>query len=125
MQTGHLRRWIGERHRPRWQAPFNHPSDVAVSPEGTIYVADGYGNSCVHAFSRQGELVASWGRPGKGPGEFTTPHGIAVDGRGRVLVGDRENLRVQVFTPEGEYLEEWAPFTGPMDIWVDGKGWCS
>jgi len=82
---------IGRRHRPRFQAPFNHPTDVAVAADGEIYVADGYGNSMVHRFSAAGEHLASWGRPGAGPGEFTTPHAVWVDRSDRVLVADREN----------------------------------
>src|SRR5262245_52686857 len=77
---------LGDRERPRLQAPFNHPADVAVAPNGEIYVADGYGNSAVHRFSPKGELIQSWGTPGSRPGEFTTPHGIWIDLQGRVLV---------------------------------------
>ncbi len=117
-----LRLRIGGRHRPRHQAPFNFPTDVAVAPDGSLYVADGYGNSCVHRFAPDGQLLHTWGRPGRGPGEFTTPHGIFVDARGRVLVGDRENHRVQVFTADGEDVEGGGPFTGPMDVWVDREG---
>ena len=67
---------IGVRGKSALQAPFNHPADVAVSPGGDIYVADGYGNSMVHKFSPNGEHVLSWGGPGGEPGQFTTPHGI-------------------------------------------------
>ncbi len=112
---------LGERHRPRTQAPFNHPTDVAVGPGGDFYVSDGYGNTMVHRFAPDGALVRSWGGRGSGPGEFTTPHGIGVLGDGRVLVGDRENNRVQVFSPEGDYLKDFGPFYKPMDIHIDGE----
>lgn len=113
---------LGESNRPRFQAPFNHPTDVAVGQQGDIYVADGYGNTMVHRFSADGKLKKSWGGSGTGPGQFTTPHGINVLPDGRLLVGDRENDRIQVFDPEGTYLTEWHGFYHPMDIHVDGRG---
>jgi peptidylglycine monooxygenase len=113
---------IGDRHRPRHEEPFNHPTDVAVAPKGDIYVSDGYGNSRVHRFSAEGEWLQTWGRPGSGPGEFTTPHAVWVDSEERVLVADRENNRVQVFTADGEYLAEWPDLFHPMDIYVDQAG---
>lgn len=113
---------LGQRHRPRFGEPFNHPTDAAVAPNGDIYVSDGYGNTRVHWFSPDGRLIRSWGGRGSGPGQFTTPHGIWVLPDGRVLVGDRENNRVQVFTARGEYAEAWNDFFHPMDIYVDGGG---
>jgi DNA-binding beta-propeller fold protein YncE len=119
---GTLELSLGERHQPRFQAPFNHPTDAALAPNGDIYVADGYANASVHRFSADGEWLGSWGRPGKGPGEFVTPHALWVDREGRVLVVDRENDRVQVFDAEGRYLDEWADFFHPMDLYVDVEG---
>lgn len=113
---------LGNRGRPAFQAPFNHPADVAVSSSGDIYVADGYGNSNVHRFSSDGKHLGSWGEPGAGPGQFTTPHGIWVDDRDRVYLADRENDRVQIFSPEGDYITEWRDFFHPMDIFGDAQG---
>jgi peptidylglycine monooxygenase len=113
---------IGQRGRPSLQAPFNHPADIVVAPGGDIFVADGYGNSSVHRFSADGRHKLSWGEPGSGPGQFTTPHGIWVDSAERVYVCDRENNRVQVFSLTGEYLTEWRDFYHPMDIYQDGEG---
>ena len=113
---------IGERHVPSFQAPFNHPTDVAVATDGEIYVSDGYGNSAVHRFSATGELISSWGSPGTGPGEFSTPHGIWLDRADRVLVTDRENDRVQLFDRDGGYLGEWGDFYHPMDLYEDDRG---
>ena len=113
---------LGTRNAPRFQAPFNHPTDVAVAPDGEIYVSDGYGNSAIHRFSASGEHMTTWGRPGSGPGEFTTPHAIWVDRADRVLVADRENNRVQVFDRDGRFLEEWGDFYHPMDIAEDDRG---
>lgn len=111
---------LGVRGRPG--APFNAPCDVAFGPDGSIYVADGYGHSVVHRFAAAGRLLATWGRPGTGPGEFTTPHGIWVSPDGRVMVADRENNRVQVFTPEGRFLTEWRDHHKPMSVHGDPEG---
>lgn len=113
---------LGHRGRPALQAPFNHPADVAVSPSGEIYVADGYGNASVHRFTAEGRHLGSWGAPGAGHGQFATPHGIWVDARHRVLVADRENNRLQLFSPEGDYYGEWRDLYHPMDIYVDAGG---
>jgi peptidylglycine monooxygenase len=119
---GRVQLVLGHRGRPSLQAPFNHPADVAVAPSGEIYVADGYGNSSVHRFSAEGRHLDSWGAPGAGHGQFTTPHGIWVDAQDRVLVADRENNRVQLFSPEGDYYGEWRDLYHPMDIYVDAGG---
>src|SRR5438477_273239 len=79
-----------------------------VAPGGDLYVTDGYGNARVHRFSAEGRLLQSWGEPGAGPGQFNLPHGIAVLADGRVLVADRENDRIQLFDPEGKYLDQWT-----------------
>jgi len=101
--------------------PFNKPTDLAQSPNGDLYVSDGYGNSSVHRFTADGEFIQSWGEPGSGPGQFNLPHGVWVDGK-RVYVADRQNNRVQIFTPEGEYLEEWGNLLRPCDIYFDKRG---
>jgi DNA-binding beta-propeller fold protein YncE len=110
---------------------FNMPADVAVSPAGDIYVADGYGNSRVVKFSRTGKYVTEWGKKGKAPGEFHLVHAIFLDGKGRVYVGDRENDRIQIFDTDGKYLDQWrecgAPFglflqNGARMLVADGRG---
>jgi len=113
---------LGQRGRPALRAPFNHPADIAIAPNGDIYVADGYGNSSVHRFSAEGKHLMTWGGPGKGRGQFTTPHGIWVDARERVFVADRENDRVQIFSPEGDFYGEWGDQYHPMDIYIDAAG---
>jgi len=120
-KAGKLVQALGKRHWPSLDAPFNHPTAAAEAPDGEIYVADGYGNSSVHRFAADGSLIRTWGGQGSGPGAFTTPHAIAVDRRGRVLVGDRENNRVQVFDRAGTYLAEWGDFYHPMQIWIDDR----
>jgi DNA-binding beta-propeller fold protein YncE len=95
---------------------------VAVGPKGDLYISDGYGNCRVHRFSPTGELKRSWGSAGQGPGEFFLPHGIAVAADGRVFVCDRENDRIQIFSPDGEYLSEWTDTRRPTHIVFDGQG---
>ena len=121
-RDGKLVRALGRRHWPELDAPFNHPTAAAEAPDGEIYVSDGYGNSSVHRFTADGRLLGTWGGPGHGPGAFTTPHAIAIDRRGRVLVADRENNRVQVFDREGTFVAEWGDFYHPMQIWIDERG---
>ena len=119
---GTLLMTLGERHRPHFQTPFNHPADAATTPTGEILVADGYANSVVHRFSASGVWQQTFGTPGAGPGTFTTPHAVRVHPDGRILVADRENDRVQIFSPGGEYLTEWRDFYHPMDLYIDGQG---
>ena len=112
----------GYRDVTRGGEPFNLPAGIAVAPSGEVFVADGYANCRVHRFSAGGELIASWGEPGKGPGEFNLPHGIWIDSNGRVLVADRENDRVQVFTQDGEHLTTWeTKLVGPALFCVDDE----
>ena len=76
----------------------------------------------IHRFNADGRHLHSFGGPGTGPGEFTTPHAVWVDRSNRVLVADRENDRVQLFDRDGYYLEEWGDFYHPMDIYEDAAG---
>jgi DNA-binding beta-propeller fold protein YncE len=102
--------------------PFHFPTNVALSASGEIYVSDGYGNARIHKFSPAGELLVSWGAPGTGPGEFRIPHGIAVAPDDRVVVADRENSRLQFFSPDGEFLEEWTGIARPCQVTFDRDG---
>jgi DNA-binding beta-propeller fold protein YncE len=99
--------------------PFHYPTNLALSPEGDMYVTDGYGNARVHKFSPDGRLLFSWGEPGSGPGQFHLPHGIAVDRQGIVYVADRENSRIQLFTSAGKLLAEWTDVARPCQVFID------
>ena len=97
-------------------------SGVVVAPNGDIYVADGHGsgtNDRIVKFSKDGKLITAWGKHGKGPGEFDTPHGIALDSAGRVYVADRANNRIQIFEPDGKFVAEWKQFGRPSDVAID------
>ncbi|MDI7260342.1 MAG: peptidyl-alpha-hydroxyglycine alpha-amidating lyase family protein [Thermodesulfobacteriota bacterium] len=96
--------------------PFNRPTNVAVAPDGELYVSDGYGNACVHRFTADGTLIQSWGEPGIGPGQFYLPHGIGVSPDDRVFLADRENDRIQIFSRDGQLLEAWTHVQRPTDI---------
>jgi sugar lactone lactonase YvrE len=103
-------------------APFNRPTSVALSPDGDIYVTDGYLNARVHRFRPDGKLVQSWGEPGSGPGQFRLPHGICIDRTGTIFVGDRMNSRVQIFSPQGEFIAQWNDVYQPNDLCIDPQG---
>jgi DNA-binding beta-propeller fold protein YncE len=106
----------------RSAGPFNRPTGVSVAKNGDIYVCDGYGNARVHHFTPDGKLVRSWGEPGTGPGQFHLPHCICITDEGRVLVADRENDRIQVFSLEGEFIDQWTHVQRPAGIFVDRNG---
>ena len=102
--------------------PFHFPTNLALADDGAMYVADGYGNACVHKFSADGRLLFSWGEPGAGPGQFHVPHGIAVMSDGAVVVADRENGRLQFFDPDGGFLTEWTGLARPCQVVIDAAG---
>lgn len=106
----------------RGAGPFNRPTKLIVAPWGERYATDGYGNARVHRFAADGSLIQSWGQPGTGAGQFCLPHSLVADARERILVADRENSRVQVFSKDGKFLEEWRDFSYPSDIAIGGDG---
>lgn len=100
---------------------FDQPTDVAISPAGEIFVTDshrGGTNNRVVRFSGDGRFVKQWGTKGSGPGEFSEPHTIAMDSRGRLFVGDRENNRIQIFDQDGGFIDEWRQFGRPSGIYI-------
>ena len=99
--------------------PFNLPTNLAVGPDGSLFISDGYGNCCIHHFSASGRLIASWGEAGDGPGQFQIPHGIGVDSQGHIVVADRENSRLQWFTGDGRLTEQWTDVARPCNVIFD------
>ena len=103
--------------------PFNRPTRLSPSPSGDLYASDGYRNCRVHRFAADGQFIASWGRPGgDGPGAFYSPHCLWVAGDGLVYVCDRNNNRIQVFDPEGEFVTQWTNVQLPTDIHIGRDG---
>jgi DNA-binding beta-propeller fold protein YncE len=97
---------------------FNQCTHTALSPQGDIYVSDGYGNARVHKYDPSGRLVTSWGEPGCDPGQFNLVHNICADDDGWVYVADRENHRVQVFDGNGKYECQWNNLHRPCGIYM-------
>jgi DNA-binding beta-propeller fold protein YncE len=100
--------------------PFHRCTHTALSPQGEIYVSDGYGNARVHKYSPDGKLLFSWGEPGSDPGQFNVAHNIATDAEGWVYVADRENHRVQVFDGKGRYETQWNNLHRPCGLYCCG-----
>ena len=120
--TGKLLLALGRSGKPGTERDqFNKPTDVAFGPDGEVFVSDGYGNSRVVKFDRQGKFLTAWGTSGNGRGSFDLPHAIVVDSKGRVLVGDRENDRIQVFDLDGRFQDMWQGFA-PFGIALDSAG---
>ncbi len=116
---GKLRQTLGESGVPgEDKTHFNRPTDVAVTPNGDVYVADGYGNNRVVHFDAAGHYLAEWGGLGVGKGQFSLPHSIALDSHGRLYVADRNNARVQIFDLAGRFLDEWRDLITPWHIVV-------
>ena len=100
---------------------FNGVTDVLVTDDGNIFVADGHVNNRIVKYSSEGEFIMEWGRAGTGQGEFNMPHALAMDTQGRLFVSDRENLRIQIFDQEGRYLDEWAQFGRVSGMSIDSN----
>ena len=101
---------------------FYRPTFIAWLPDGTFFVADGYINTRVVKFDKNGKFLMAWGEKGnppneKRPGYFNNVHGVSTDPQTRqVFVNDRQNHRVQVFDENGKYLREWSFGPAPSDI---------
>ena len=107
------------------QNSFSAPSDVAIAPNGDIFVADGHGGCCPHVqrivkFTQDGKFIKAWGKSGAAPGDFrVSPHALMFDSRGRLFVGDTGNKRIQIFTQDGEFIAEWRQFGTPNGLFID------
>lgn len=116
--------------RGKAQGKFNLPRDVAVAPDGSIYVVDG-GNFRVQQFSAEGQFIRTFGRAGRQSGQFSRPKEIDLDAQGRVYVSDAAFGNFQIFTPDGQvllavggrsYQDQPARFMLPAGIAVDEDG---
>jgi len=105
---------------------FYQPNAVAIAKNGDIFVSEGHSDAegtpaRVLKFDKTGKFIKSWGKLGKGTGEFVQPHALAFDSKGRLFVGDRSNNRIQIFDQDGNYLAEWTQFSRPSGIAIDPK----
>jgi sugar lactone lactonase YvrE len=118
---------------------FNQPTDVAIAPNGDIFVADGHVQVLVDAsgnqyvpdgggpnpnarivkFSKDGKFIKQWGTKGAAQGQLDGAHGLAFDSRGRLFVADRTNNRIEIFDQDGKFLDEWKQFSRPSGIYID------
>jgi sugar lactone lactonase YvrE len=103
---------------------FFTPNDMHVAPNGDIFVAEGHSNNPgtparILKFTADGEFIKSFGEMGSGDGQFTQPHALAMDSKGRLFVGDRSNNRVQIFDQEGNFIDVWYQFGRPSGIYID------
>jgi DNA-binding beta-propeller fold protein YncE len=90
------------------QETFYRPTDVAFGLHGEVYVSDGYGNSRIVKYDKDGKFIKTWGKKGSEPGEFSTPHSVATDANGNVYVADVNNSRIQIFDADGNFLKQWT-----------------
>lgn len=106
---------------------FNEPTDVVTAPNGEIFITEGHydsalgrvpGNNRVVKLSKDGTFIKAFGKPGAGPGEFNAPHTIALDSRGRLFVGDRNNNRIQILDSNGAFIAQWKQFSRPSGIYI-------
>ncbi|MBV9399797.1 MAG: hypothetical protein JO062_17585 [Bryobacterales bacterium] len=102
---------------------FNQPNDVAIAPNGDIFISEGHtpnmGSARIVKFTKDGKFIKEWGKHGSGPGEFEVPHALAFDSQGRLFVGDRANNRVQIFDQDGKFIDQWKQFGRPSGIYID------
>lgn len=93
---------------------FNQPTDVAIAHDGSFYISDGYRNSRIIKFSKDGKFLFAWGTKGIRHGQFDIPHSICLDAHGNVFVADRENNRIQQFDRNGNFIKEWKNYQAQM-----------
>jgi hypothetical protein len=107
---------------------FDAPTEVAVAANGDIFVGDGHtgggtatGNARIMKFDKTGKFLKTWGKKGMGPGEFDVIHTVALDSRGRLFVGDRQNNRIQIFDTDGKFIDQWFQFGRPSGMYIDKR----
>jgi sugar lactone lactonase YvrE len=105
-------------------ASFYQPNDVTTNAAGEIFVAEGHGgaNARISKFDRTGKFIKEWGKRGAGPGEMDQPHALAWDSKGRLVVADRSNNRLQIFSQDGALLEHgYEQFSRLSGLWIDAN----
>ena len=107
---------------------LSEPTSVVTAPNGDIFIAEGHSGqnddagphsvARISRFTKDGKFIKSFGKWGAGPGEFKTPHDIAMDAQGRLLVADRGNMRIQIFDQDGTFIAEWKQFSRPSGLYI-------
>ena len=103
---------------------FYNPSAVLVAPNGDIFIGDGHGgmsNNRIVKFDKTGKFLMQWGEKGSGPGQFDTPHTLAMDSQGRLFIGNRNNNRIDLFTQGGQFIDSWPQFSRPSGVYIDAN----
>lgn len=98
---------------------YGDPAVLAFFPNGDFLLGDGYWNSRIVRYNAKGDFLMEFGELGDGPGQFDLVHGVAIDRNRRIYVGDRSNNRIQVFTEEGEFVDEWPDVSDPVGVFID------
>ena len=78
-------------------------------------------NARIVKFDKNGKFIKTWGKKGSAPGDFDIPHALAMDSRGRLFVGDRQNNRIQIFDQDGNFIDQWFQFSRPSGIYIDSN----
>lgn len=97
---------VGEENSTAQKFDFKNPTDVAIAPNGDIYIVDGYGSQLVHRFDKNFKHLKTMGGRGKEHGLFNICHGVWVStlkGDPEVFIADRANNRIEIYSPELEY----------------------
>ena len=108
----------GEWHQKYDIVLFDQPTDVGFGLGGDFFVSDGYGNSRIVKFDKDGRFIKTWGKAGAGEGEFNIPHSLAVDADGLLYVADRENSRIQIFDQDGNFIKMWTHIGKPYGLFI-------
>lgn len=98
---------------------YGDPAVLAFFPNGDFLLGDGYWNSRIVRYNAKGDFLMEFGELGDGLGQFDLVHGVAIDRNRRIYVGDRSNNRIQVFTEEGEFVDEWPDVSDPVGVFID------